>query len=355
MTENKIMEINKMPSPTWSWLKMNKAEVSLGNDIENFLPDFKVGAGVVYNEAGFEGATELPELSSGTGIVIDDNYIPVGISVPAGKKISEPVVLTYNFAARMTAYTGQVIKAGKDSELTVIILSSSDDNAQGQQIVDTKIFADDGAKVRVIKVQLLGNNFVQLDDTASYVSEKAYVDVVHVVLGGKETYVGVGSNLKGYKSSFNSELAYYCRNEQILDMNYVVLQYGKKSECCMNVRGTVTDKSKKTYRGTIDFKQGCAGAVGQEQEETLILSPDVVNNSIPVILCDEEDVSGEHGASIGRLGDDVLFYMQSRGIDAKSAERVLARAKVQAVVSMINDADVTEKTEHFMNEIFGAE
>ena len=109
------------------------------------------------------------------------------------------------------------------------------------------------------------------------------------------------------------------------------------------------------YRGTIDFKQGCAGSVGEEQEETLILGPYVVNNSIPVILCDEEDVSGEHGASIGRLGDDVLFYMQSRGIGKAEAEKVLARAKVQAVVSKINDEKVAERTENFMNEIFGDE
>lgn len=355
MTENKIIEINKMPSPTWSWLKMNKAEVSLKDDIENFLPDFKAGADVAYKEEALDDVAELPEINSGTGFVLDDNFIPVGISIPDGKKSLEPVVLTYNFASGIDAYTGQVIRGGKNSELTVIILSSSDENAEGQQIVDTKIFADEGAKVRIIKVQLLGEKFVQLDDTASYVAENALVEVVHVVLGGKETYVGVGSNLKGYKSSFNSELAYYCRNEQILDMNYVVLQYGKKSECCMNVKGTVTDKSKKTYRGTIDFKQGCAGSVGQEQEETLILSPNIVNNSIPVILCDEEDVSGEHGASIGRLGDDVLFYMQSRGIDAKAAERVLSRAKVQAVVSKINDAEVAEKIENFMNGIFGVE
>ena len=179
------------------------------------------------------------------------------------------------------------------------------------------------------------------------------MEVTHIVLGGAKTYVGVGSNLKEYKSSFKSDLAYYTRGNQELDLNYIVLQYGKKTDCVMNVYGTMNDQSKKTYRGTIDFKNGCAGSTGNEQEETLLLSPKVVNNSIPVILCDEEDVSGEHGASIGRLSEDMLFYMESRGISLEVAENLIARAKVQRVVNKIGDEKVCGQVEAFMDDLFG--
>ena len=81
------------------------------------------------------------------------------------------------------------------------------------------------------------------------------------------------------------------------------------------------DYAKKTYRGTIDFKNGCQGASGNEQEETLLLTPTVVNKSIPVILCDEEDVAGEHGATIGKLSNDILFYMNAHGISKEAAEK----------------------------------
>ena len=136
-------------------------------------------------------------------------------------------------------------------------------------------------------------------------------------------------------------------------MNYVVLQYGKKSDCQMFVNGTLRGNGKKTYRGTIDFKNGCSGSTGNEQEETLLLSQQAVNNSIPVILCDEEDVSGEHGATIGRLGDDVLFYMQSRGIPKESAENIIARAKVQALLGKITDDVTVSAVSDFMNGLFG--
>ncbi len=355
MAENKLVDINKIPSPTWSWLKMNKAGFPLLSAYENFLPEVRNAADVEFCESFSSDSVDFEQFVSGTSLKFDDDFIPVEIYVAENKKISEPVVLTYDFAGGMNSYTGQVIRAEKNSEVTVIIVSASDKNAEGQQLLDTKVYASEGAKVHIVKVQLHGKDFIQLDETSSFAEDNAEVTLKQVVLGGRETYAGVGTVLKGYKSAFNSELAYYCMNEQILDMNYVVPHYGKKSECQMFVRGTVTDRAKKTYRGTIDFKQGCAGAVGEEQEETLILSPNVVNNSIPVILCDEEDVSGEHGASIGRLGDDVQFYMQSRAIDPTAAERVLSRAKVQAVVSKITDEKVVERTESFMNEIFGEE
>ena len=73
-------------------------------------------------------------------------------------------------------------------------------------------------------------------------------------------------------------------------------------------------------------------------------------------MCDEEDVQGEHGCSIGRLSNEILFYMESRGIDAKSAEKIIARAIINAVLSKIpQDEKVLKLSEDFLNKIFGGE
>ena len=162
---------------------------------------------------------------------------------------------------------------------------------------------------------------------------------------------GLHVNLNGYQSSFDSKVAYLCQNDQILDMNHIVYHYGKKSECNMQVDGTLKDNAQKAYRGTIDLKKGCCGAKGHEMEETLLLSPKTVNKSLPVILCDEEDVEGEHGATIGRLSSDILFYMQSRGISEKEAEVLMSRAKIQAAVDLIPDEQVKEQIGTFLEKL----
>ena len=350
------LKINKLVSPSWSWLKINEAELDFDYKLENMLPELKNEEAFKFTENGTYLWSELPELLSAAGSDSDsifEDSLPAGIVVPKGKKISKPLVLNYNFAEGINAITSQVIVAEEDSEAEIYIVNTSDKTATGFQALRTEIYAKANAKVHVLKVQLLGNNYIQVDDTASYSAENAEIKVDYVELGASKVYLASGCNLKEYKASFKSDMGYYVNEEQFLDMNFLVNHYGKKTVCRMNCAGSLKDKAKKTYRATIDFKKGSAGSDGNEQEETLLLSPEVVNNSMPVILCTEEDIAGEHGATIGRLSDDMLFYMESRGLDKKVAENVLARAKVQTVVSEIKDGETVEKIEKVLNEVFG--
>lgn len=85
----------------------------------------------------------------------------------------------------------------------------------------------------------------------------------------------------------------------------------------MNAGGVLRDKAHKLFRGTIDFPLGSSGAKGYENEDVLILGEDVINQTVPLILCAEEDVEGNHGASIGRPSDDVLFILQAEALTKK--------------------------------------
>ena len=64
---------------------------------------------------------------------------------------------------------------------------------------------------------------------------------------------------------------------------------------------------------------------------------DAENKTVPVILCAEENVEGSHGATIGELDADTLFYFASRGIDRAAAEAILARAAVERLARMAED------------------
>lgn len=376
-----ILKINNLPSPSWSWLKINDAElefdvplkvtepseiteikneseVQIVKEIPNQVrdDDFATRDDSSTENAILNSFQNLPELLSGTGNASDSIFegeASLGIVIPANKKLKKPVVLNYDLKNGENALTNQIVIAEENSESTLILVCSSDENAGGFQALRTKVFAKSGAKIKVVKVQLLGKKFIQIDDTASYSAENAFIELTHVELGGEKVYVGAGCNLGEYKASFKSDLGYFLKDEQLLDLNFIVNHIGKKTLCRMKAAGSLKDKAQKTYRGTIDFKTGSCGSDGDEQEEVLLLSPNVLNNSMPVILCTEEDISGEHGASIGRLSDEMLFYMETRGINKAKAENIISRAKVQAVVSTIEDEKTVEKINSRMNLIFG--
>ena len=304
----KYNEINKIPCLTWNWLKMNRASLEV--------------------EAASEVISEKKEITA----------------TKKGEIVSLPLV----FEDGKRYEHEQIITAEENSEITVILDYTSAKNAGGFSSVKTKLVAKPYSKIHLVKVQLLGENYVQIDDTEGECDDSAKIEVTQIELGGSKVYAQVKNELNGYESKFKSDTAYITENGQILDMNYVVNHHGAKSDTKMIVKGVVGDAALKTYRGTIDFKRGCTDATGDEQEETLLLSRTAINKSIPMILCDEENVAGTHGATLGRLGADELFYMQSRGISEEEAKAMMKKAKVLSTASLIPDEAVRAKIEKFL-------
>lgn len=307
-----IREINKIPALTWTWLKMNGAKVEMEKG------------------ADFDKLNQQVEITSQNG-----------------EKKTE--VLHFDFGDKKSYLNEQTIVAEENSEITVIMDYSSEKNAEGFSEIRTKLIAKPYSKIHLVKVQLLGENYTQIDDTDCVTEENAFIDVTQIELGGSKIYAQVKNDLKGYQAKFNSDTAYIAKDNQVFDMNYVVNHFGQKTDTKMVVKGVVDGNALKTYRGTIDFKNGCAGATGDEQEETLLMSPKAINKSIPMILCDEEDVSGTHGATLGRLSAEELFYMQSRGIDEKEAKVMMSRAKIISVANLIPNEELIRNIENSLN------
>ena len=402
-------KINTIPSLTWNWLKMNSDTISSDSVSADFFENKpavnKVPDGISIDEAEIPvsstGMTNDVSLSGLTrqsfesGIFnvankkmpdsrVDDEKteteqksqnqvihplkktLPevIGQTIRITGKTDKPLVLNFtgDTSSSKNILSFQTIVAEKDSEATVIFVyedktSSSQDTKSATaaptpstQIISTKIIARENAKLHIVKVQLLGNKALQLDDTAFIAEDNAKLQFTQIELGGKHVDSGLHVNLNGYKSSFKSNVAYICKNDQYLDMNHIVYHYGKKSECDMHVDGTLEDSAIKTYRGTIDFKNGCAGSKGNEMEEVLLLSPKAVNKSLPVILCDEEDVEGEHGSTIGKLSKEMLFYMQTRGISQAEAEKLLSKAKIQFAADFIPDEEIKQKIRNWIGD-----
>lgn len=168
-------------------------------------------------------------------------------------------------------------------------------------------------------------------------ADNARFDWYRIVLSGDETYDECKAFLEGEGSSFNAGIAYRLKGNEQYDANCEAIHTGKKTESAINASGVLSDSAFKLLRGTIDFRTGCSGAVGNEAEDVLLMDETVRNQSLPVILCAEEDVEGNHGATIGRPDEKLLHYMGSRGIDEDEACRLLAKAKLDAVIRRIPD------------------
>jgi hypothetical protein len=89
-------------------------------------------------------------------------------------------------------------------------------------------------------------------------------------------------------------------------------------------------------------------AFGAETEDVLLLGETVVNKTVPLILCAEEDVKGSHGATIGQLDEEMLFYLGSRGISEEKAVDLMAGARIGRIIREIGDETAEQEAKAFL-------
>ena len=244
-----------------------------------------------------------------------------------------------------------IIYVSEGSELTLIEVFESE-NRENLVGLQTRVYVCENARVKLVRINMLSESTEHFDDLGFHLENNAKAELIQLELGGKRSYVGVRIELVGRKSEYNSDTGYLCRGESLLDMNFITNEWGKKVSCNMDASGVLLDNSTKVYRGTIDLKEGAKGARGFEKEDTLLFSPKIINKSVPLILCHEEDVEGDHGATIGRIDEKLMFYIKSRGIDEKAAKQLMTEAYINAVTEKIGDDETEDRVIKYVSEVF---
>lgn len=209
-----------------------------------------------------------------------------------------------------------------------------------------KLSFDIGKNASVKLVQLLNPTEKLRHETFANCSKGGKFQIMTIMTGDGNIYSDNRTELEGDSSSINVEVAYLGKNSQTIDYNIAVNHWGKDTHSEINAAGALMDSAKKVFRGTIDFKTGSSDSKGSENETVIMLGDDVVNKTVPLILCSEENVEGSHGATIGELDDDTLFYFESRGIGREEAERIMAYAALKRLIRLSDDKEFAEQAQN---------
>lgn len=214
-----------------------------------------------------------------------------------------------------------------------------------------KLSFDIGKNASVKLVQLLNPTEKLRHETFANCSKGGKFQIMTIMTGDGNIYSDNRTELEGDSSSINVEVAYLGKNSQTIDYNIAVNHWGKDTHSEINAAGALMDSAKKVFRGTIDFKTGSSDSKGSENETVIMLGDDVVNKTVPLILCSEENVEGSHGATIGELDDDTLFYFESRGIGREEAERIMAYAALKRLIRLSDDKEFAEQAKNALGII----
>jgi Fe-S cluster assembly scaffold protein SufB len=189
----------------------------------------------------------------------------------------------------------------------------------------------------------LNNNSINIMSFEGKVLENSSLKHNLIDLNGKIRIYNSYLESNGYQSKNLFNNIYIGKKDSIIDMNYYFKINGKKSYNNLKVEGVLDDNSKKNFRGTLDFIEGSKDSIGLEYENTLLLSDTALSRSLPMMLCHEEDVTGNHAESTGKINEDKLFYLMSRGMNKQEAKKLIIKSNFTNIINEINDEDNKEE------------
>ena len=228
---------------------------------------------------------------------------------------------------------GQIIELmNKTNDIMDDVLWMESNQSDGHL---TRIRTGEGAHVKLVQIQLLGSKARRWNAVAVEEGPGAKVEQVRVELGGSLSACGTRAMLGTPKSEYDLDAIYFGGEDAVLDYNDVSVHTAKDTLCEMHTAGVLTGSADKILRGTVDFQRGAKRGVGHESEDVLLFSPSARNRTAPLILCGEEEVEGQHAASVGRLDENKLYYLRSRGLSEAQARRLMVDARFAPAIDKI--------------------
>lgn len=189
------------------------------------------------------------------------------------------------------------IEAEEQAKATVIIKYETEKEIEAFHNGVIKLQAKKGSNVHVIVANFMNiksNHLISIENT---LEENANVTYTIIDFGGKNSITNYYSNLLGNASNNTLNTIYLGKENQLFDTNYIGELRGQKSNMEIQVEGALKDHAKKHFKGTIDFKKGCKKATGNENENCMLLSDTAKSLALPMLLCSEEEVEGNHSSS----------------------------------------------------------
>lgn len=283
-------------------------------------------------------------LTYGNGKVLEENILENAnntLKIQTTEK-QENIKIIYTFDDNNLNLVNQIeIEASRNINVIIEYKSNTNKKCFHNGIIRT--IANKNAKVHITIVNLLNDLSDNFESIENEIGENAKVAYTIIDIGGKTSISNYYSNILGENGQNDLKTIYLGGKNQLKDINYIAELRGKKSSIDIDVQGALKDNAKKNFKGTIDFKKGCKKAIGNENEYCMLLSNKAKSIALPMLLCTEDDVVGNHSTASGKVDEKELFYIMSRGISYTEAIKLIVRAKFNKILERLTDENLKEE------------
>ncbi len=224
---------------------------------------------------------------------------------------------------------------------------AEDDWGQHDAIVEASLA--DGADVTYASVQHLGHRVQNVVVQRSQGGRDSRITWINALLGGRLTKHDCESWLAAPGAHTNTLGVYYLTGNQHFDLSSLADHQAPGTTNDTLYKGALRDRSRSEYRGLIRMHKGAQKSDSYLADHNLLLSPDARADAIPGLEIEANDVRCTHGATIGHVSKEHLFYLMSRGIDRETATRMLVDGFYEPVLVRVASEAVRDRVRGFLH------
>ena len=335
------LKVNDTPVRTARNFKINNIEVEL--EIPEKIAEFK-NVEIINEKSTIDSEVSNLPLTYGNGKILEElNYETANskIRIQTSSK-KENIKIRYNFDNDNLNLINQIeIIATGDTNVIIEYKSQTTQKCLHNGIIRT--IANENAKLNVTIVNLLNEESDNFEAIENKLEKNSTVNYTIIDVGGKTSVSNYYSNVIGENADNDLKSIYLGIGEQRKDINYIAELRGTKTNIDIDVQGALKDSAKKNFKGTIDFKKGSKKAKGNENEYCMLLSDKAKSIALPMLLCTEEDVEGNHSTASGKVDEKQLFYIRTRGISYKEAVKLIVKSKFNKIIERILDEELKDE------------
>lgn len=346
--------------PDFTALGDNPMLVQVGSQtLLEQLPADLVEKGVVFTDftSALEVIPDVIEKYLGSAVAYDEHKLAAYntayfnstavLYIPDNVEIDQPVEgIFYQDATSGVAFNKRVlIIAGKNTKLNYLerFESLGDDAVKTSANIVVEVIAQAGSQIKFSAIDRLGQHLDTYLTRRATIGNDASVDWAIGLLNKGNVVADLDADLKGNGSHANLKVVGLSAGRQVQGIDTRVTNYGNNSVGHILQHGVILESGTLTFNGIGHIIRGAKGADAQQESRVLMLSDKARSDANPILLIDENEVTAGHAASIGQVDPEDMYYLMSRGLDRATAERLVIRGFLGAVITEIPVKEVRDQ------------
>jgi len=256
------------------------------------------------------------------------------VVVPKGVELEKPLYVRIEATGQTFWRLVVVAEEGARASLIEEYASPSADTEAYSNAV-TELFVEPAARLEYVSLQNLSRETWHFASHHARVERDAELDWVAGGFGSKKGKTRIQNDLNGRGATSRVTGAYFADGTQHLDYDTFQEHIAPDCESDFAFKGALRDKSTAVWRGMIRVERDAQKTNAYQENRNLMLSPTAHAVPIPGLEILANDVRCTHGATVGRVDRDQLFYLMARGLPRAEAERLIVRGFFEDVLARV--------------------